>query len=337
MKFGLFTVFDNYANELPRSAEAFVDQVLEQTVLAEEYGYDAVWYAEHHFHEYGVLTSPHMLIAAAAGMTRRIRLGVSVVVLPFHDPVRVAEDYALADYLSGGRLNMGLGSGYLPHEFGGFNIDPALKPFMFNEKFEVLKRLWAGERFTFKGEYHQYGDISLEVLPTQKPVPTWIAALRPQGVEYVAKMGQPIMGVAYVSSNSVGELKSILDQYKQVSAASGFEPAKMEIPIALHVHVAETTQQARENAYEPLNRYLRTRLYGKGAVFEDLAQREQLIVGSPEDCIAQIKRYQEAGVNHLMCLMNFGGMEHDKVKASMKLFAEEVIPAFRPKESAQPA
>ncbi|UFJ39432.1 LLM class flavin-dependent oxidoreductase [Brevibacillus humidisoli] len=329
MKFGLFTVFDNYANELPRTPGQFLEQVLEQTVLGEQYGYDAVWYAEHHFHQYGILTSPHMLMTAAAGITKRIRLGVSVVVLPFHDPVRVAEDYALVDYLSGGRLNMGLGSGYLPHEFGGFKIDPAIKPFLFNEKFDILKRLWSGERFTYKGEYHEYGEISLDVLPVQKQVPTWVAALRPQGVEYVAKMGEPIMGVAYVNSNSVAELKSIIDHYDKSSLAAGFDPAMLEKPIALHVHVAETTQEAVQNAYEPLNRYLRTRLYGKGAVYEDLAAREQLIVGSPADCIAEIKKYQDAGVNHLMCLMNFGGMEHEKVKSSIKLFAEEVMPAFR--------
>lgn len=329
MKFGLFTVFDNYAKELPRTAGQFVDQVLEQTVLAEECGFDAVWYAEHHFSEYGVLTSPHLLMTAAAGMTKRIRLGVSVVVLPFHDPVRVAEDFALVDYLSGGRLYMGLGSGYLPHEFGGFKVDATIKPFLFNEKLAIIQRLWSGERFTFTGEYHEYGEIGLELLPVQKPVPTWVAALRPQSVEYVAKMGQPIMGVAYVNSNSVGELKTIIGHYKEVSRASGFHPEQMEIPVALHVHVAETSEEAKQNAYEPLNRYLRTRQYGKGAVYEDLAAREQLIVGSPADCIAEIKKYQAAGVNHLMCLMSFGGMEHEKVKASMKLFAEEVMPAFR--------
>src|SRR5690625_157951 len=124
MEFGLFTVFDNYEKELNRSHEQFLNEVLEQSVLADELGFDSVWFAEHHFSEYGILTSPEILLTVVAERTKNIRLGVSVVILPFKNPIDVAEDYALLDVLSNGRLNLGLGSGYLPHEFAGFNIDP---------------------------------------------------------------------------------------------------------------------------------------------------------------------------------------------------------------------
>lgn len=328
MKFGLFTVSDNYRGELPRSAGELVEEVIEQTVLADELGFDSAWFAEHHFHEYGVMASPQLLIASLARQTKRIRLGASVVVLPFHDPIRVAEDYALADHLSGGRINLGLGSGYLPHEFAGFNVDAGQKPFVFNERYEVVRRLWSGEEFEFKGEFHEYGRIKLELLPVQQPIPTWVAALRPEAADYVAKMGQPIMGVAYVSSSSIAELKGILDRYKATSVEAGFEPSGMEFPVALHCYVAETREEAMSVGKEALDRYLRTRLYGRGAQFEDLLAREQVIMGTPEDVVARIRQYQEAGVNHLMCMMNFGGLEHAKVKRSMELFAKEVIPAF---------
>lgn len=328
MKFGLFTVSDNYVQELPRLPGQLLEEVIEQTLLADELGYDSTWFAEHHFHEYGVMASPQVLLASVARQTKRIRLGASVVVLPFHDPIRVAEDYALVDHLSGGRLNLGLGSGYLPHEFAGFNVDAQSKPFVFNERFEIIQRLWRGEEFEFQGQYHNYGKIKLELLPMQQPIPTWVAALRPEAAEYVAKMGQPIMGVAYVSSASIGELKGILDQYKVTSEAAGFLPDRMEFPVAMHCYVAETREEALAVGGEALDRYLRTRLYGRGARFEDLQAREQVIIGTPEDCVARIKQYQAAGVNHLMCMMNYGGLPHEQVKKSMELFAKEVIPAF---------
>jgi natural product biosynthesis luciferase-like monooxygenase protein len=328
MKFGLFTVFDNYQAKMARTPEQMLYEVLEQTVLADRLGFDSVWFAEHHFSEYGILTSPHVLITAAAQRTQRIRLGVSIVTLPFHNPIHVAEDYALVDVLSGGRLNLGLGSGYLPHEFAGFNLDGKDKAFRFNDALAVIEKAWTGEKFSHHGEYYQFTDVQLQLLPKQKPVPIWIGALRPQGVQYVGKMGYNIMGVPYVSSNSIDELASIIAQYKQAYREAGHDERKIHLPLALHTFVAETREEAIATARDHLNLYLATRQYGKGAQFEDLAQREQLLIGSPDDCIEMIKRYEAIGMDQVMMLMNFGGLPHEQVCQSMKLVAERVIPAF---------
>lgn len=330
MKFSLFTVFDNYKEVYPRTPDQFLEEVLQQTEEADRLGFDSVWFAEHHFKEYGILSSPNMMIAAAAQRTKYIRLGVAVVVLPFHNPIRVAEEYALADVLSGGRLNLGLGSGYLPHEFAGFNISAENKVHVFNEALDIINKAWSGEKFSYKGEYFEFNDVEMNVLPLQRPnPPTWIAALRPAGAQFVAQMGYPIMGIPYVNGNSIAEIESIISGYKKTYVESGHDLSKVEIPLALHTYVAETTEQARAESEEHLNLYLSTRQYGKNVRFDDLLEREQLAIGSPEDVIALLRKYEAIGMNNVMMLLNFGGMPHEKVMKSLGLIANEVIPAFR--------
>lgn len=334
MEFGLFTVFDNYKNykeSFERTPGQFLNEVLEQTVVADRLGYDSVWFAEHHFSEYGILTTPQMLLTAAAMKTEKIRLGVSVVTLPFNNPINVAEDYALLDVLSKGRLNLALGSGYLPHEFAGFNLEGKDKAFRFNDTLAVIEKAWTGETFSHEGDYYQYKDVKLEVIPEQKDLPVWIAALSHNGASHVAKMGYNLMGLPYVAGNSISEMNELIDSYKLEYRKAGHDESKVKIPLALHTYVAETTEEAEAIAKPHLDLYLDTRMYGKNAQFEDLKGRDQLLIGSPEDVINTLKKYQEAGCDHIMMLMNFGGLPHEKVVKSIELVAKEVMPAFAKK------
>ncbi|WP_339160785.1 LLM class flavin-dependent oxidoreductase [Siminovitchia sp. FSL W7-1587] len=334
MEFGLFTVFDNYKEKLGRSHEDLLQQVLDQTVLADELGYDSVWFAEHHFSEYGILTTPPLLLATAAERTTNIRLGVSIVTLPFKNPIQVAEDYALLDVLSNGRVNLGMGSGYLPHEFSGFGIDGKDKAHRFNDALAVIEKAWTGQKFSHEGPYYQYSDVKLEVLPKQKQVPLWIGALSDRGSKYVGKMGYNIMGVPYVASSSIEELKQIIDGYKAARQEAGHDTRSVNIPLALHTFVAKTREEAEMVAKEHVNLYLDTRQYGRSAKFEDLEAREQLLIGTPEDVIQRMKKYEEAGCTHMMMLMNFGGLPHKEVMKSITLVADEVMPAFHKNKQA---
>jgi alkanesulfonate monooxygenase SsuD/methylene tetrahydromethanopterin reductase-like flavin-dependent oxidoreductase (luciferase family) len=329
MEFGLFTVFDNYKEIFNRTPEQFFNEVLEQTEYADQLGYNSVWFAEHHFSEYGILTTPQILLAVAAQRTKNIRLGVSIVTLPFKNPIQVAEDYALLDVLSNGRLNLGLGSGYLPHEFAGFNVDPADKALRFNDALAVIEKAWTGEKFSHSGDYYQFSNIKLEVLPKQKKVPIWIGTLSRRGAEFVAKMGYNIMGVPYVASSSLSELKEIIDNYKKAYREAGHDEKKINIPLAVHTFVAETREEAERISKKHVNLYLDTRQYGRNAKFEDLEEREHLLIGTPEDVINRLRKYQEAGCDHIMMLMNFGGLPHKEVLKSMELVAKEVMPAFK--------
>lgn len=329
MEFGLFTVFDNYKKEIGRSHKQLLDDVVEQSVLADQLGYDSVWFAEHHFSEYGILTTPSMLLTVVAERTKNIRLGVSIVTLPFKNPIQVAEDYALLDVLSDGRVNLGMGSGYLPHEFSGFNVSREDKAFKFNDALAVIEKAWTGERFSHHGQYFQFEDIKLEVLPKQKEIPLWIGALSHNGSQFVGKMGYSIMGVPYVASSSIEELGNIIANYKEKYREAGHKESKIKIPLALHAYVAETREKAEKDAKEHINRYLDTRQYGRSAQFEDLEAREQLLVGTPDDVIERLKKYEKIGCNHIMLLMNGGGMPQEKVLSSIELTAKKVMPAFK--------
>lgn len=332
MEFGLFTVFDNYKNykaTFERTPEQLLHEVLEQTVVADGFGYNAAWFAEHHFSEYGILTTPQTFLAIAAERTKNIRLGTAIVTLPFKNPIQVAEDYALLDVLSNGRLNLGLGSGYLPHEFTGFNVEGKDKALRFNDSLAVIEKAWKGEKFSHHGDYYQFTDIKLEVIPKQKEVPIWIGTLSHNGANFVGKMGYNISGVPYVACNSIAELKDIIGSYKDTYRKAGHNEKKVKVPLALHTYVAETTEEAIATAKPHLDLYLDTRMYGKSAKYQDLRDREQVLIGSPEDVIAMLKRYQDAGCDHIMMLMNFGGLPHEKVLKSMELIAKEVMPAFK--------
>ncbi len=331
MKFSLFTVFDNYEEIIGRTVGQFYDEILEQTVVAENLGFEGTWWAEHHFNEYGVIPSPYILQGAAAKMTHKIRLGVSVAVLPLHNPVIVAENFATVDVLSKGRLNLGLGSGYLKHEFAGFQIPFEDKALRFNDAFEVFKKAWTGKPFSHDGPYYHIPELQINIRPPQQPMPEfWVAALRKESVPYVARLGHRIMGIAYVNSNSREEMASVIDTYKTEYRAAGFgDPDALDLPVAFHVHVADSREEAEAMAKESLNLYLRTRQYGKDIRYEDLYRREQAIFGSPDDVIRQIRAYEAVGVNHFIALMNFGGLDHQKVLRSMDLFSRHVMPAFR--------
>ncbi|HEY7293805.1 MAG TPA: LLM class flavin-dependent oxidoreductase [Dehalococcoidia bacterium] len=175
MRYSIFSVVDHYPDR-SRSVGALYGQILDEIALAERLGFDTYFLAEHHFHEYGVVPSPPVLLAAAAERTSRIRLGTAVAVLPFHEPVRLAEEVAMLDQLSGGRVALGVGSGYLAHEFAGFGVGPWEKRARFDEALAVLEQALGGEPFSHHGRYFHYQDLRLNVQPLQRPVPLWVAS-----------------------------------------------------------------------------------------------------------------------------------------------------------------
>ena len=142
MKMSIFSVQDHYPSA-PRSLGQLYGQVLDQARQAERLGYDTFWVAEHHFHEYGAVPNPAVFLAALSQQTRRLRLGTAISILTFHNPLTVAENYALVDQLSQGRLSLGVGSGYLKHEFEGYDVDPAIKRERFDENLMLVERLLA--------------------------------------------------------------------------------------------------------------------------------------------------------------------------------------------------
>ncbi len=329
MKFGVFSVVDHYPDALPRTTAAFYAELLEQAEAAEDLGFESFWVAEHHFHEYGGIPRPPIWMAAAAQRTRRIRLGAAVVVLPFDHPLRVAEDYAMVDVMSGGRLVLGVGSGYLAHEFHGFGIDPAEKRERFDEALEIVRRAWQGERFSYEGRFHRISDVKLNVVPLQRPHPPfWIAVLRNEAAAFVGRRRLPVMMIPYATTEDLSELGATVTAFTQAFVEAGGRPADATVPFGLHTYCSESADDARADAKAAMDRYVRTRLYARQRAFDTLVERDLIAVGGPDDVARVAQRYAAAGLTHFLAITNFGGLAHDKVLRSMERLAKHVLPRF---------
>jgi alkanesulfonate monooxygenase SsuD/methylene tetrahydromethanopterin reductase-like flavin-dependent oxidoreductase (luciferase family) len=329
MKFGIFSVVDHYPKDLTRTTGQLYAELLEQVQVAEELGFESFWVAEHHFHEYGAIPRPPIWMAAAAGKTRRIRLGAAVVVLPFDHPLRVAEDYAMVDILSDGRLHLGVGSGYLKHEFQGFAVDPDEKRERFDEALEILLRAWTGERFSYRGRFHTVSNVQLNVTPVQRPrPPVWVAVLRNEAAVLAGRRALPVMMIPYATTEDVAELAGAIRAFRQAFLDAGGRGEDATVPFGLHAYCAESLDDARADAREAMDRYVRTRLYAKRRPFEVLLEKDLLAFGSPDDVARVVRRYADAGLTHFLAITNFGGLEQKRVLRSMEMLARHVMPRF---------
>ncbi len=326
MKFGIFSVVDHYPNELKRDVGTFYEELLEQVEAAEQLGFDSFWIAEHHFHEYGAIPRPAIWIAAAAQRTKRIKLGCAVVVLPFDNPLRVAEDLAMVDILSNGRLQVGVGSGYLAHEFDGFNINPDEKRERFDESLTILTKAWSGEKFSFSGNYYNCKDVQLNVVPVQNPSPPiHIAVLRNEVAPFVGAKQLPMMMIPYATTEHLDELKATTSSYRAALAEAGGDGQQAEISFGLHTYCASTTAGARKECEEAMNRYVRTRLYARQRPIDSLIDKDLVAFGDPEEVLRVAGHYQDAGLTNFLAINNFGGLPHKKVLQSMELIAKGVL------------
>ncbi len=329
MRIGLFSVVDHYPREVDRSVQRFYEELLEQAAAADELGLASFWVAEHHFHDYGVVPRPAVWLAAAARTTRRIRLGSAVVVLPFDNPLRAAEDYAMADLLSHGRLELGVGSGYLAHEFAGFGVDANERRERFAEALEIVLAAWSGEPVTYAGKYYRCSDVRLNVRPQQRPTPpVAMAILHAERAREVAAQGYSMMMIPYATTDQFSELAEAVAAYRQAYRPASTIGGGGRVYCALHAYCDESSDAARRAAREPMARYVRTRLFARQRSFEELAERQLLAVGSPDDVTRTLAHYARAGFTDCLLIANFGGFGHAQVLRSLERIARHVAPAL---------
>src|ERR1700722_2409141 len=176
MRFALFQL-PCYRPGFGPSWGAFYADMIAQARFADEAGWSRVYVSEHHFHYYGgAVPNPAIMLTALAGATRQIRLASGISLLPFHHPLKVAEDYAMLDQLSGGRLDFGVGRGYLSHEFAGSDIPLTQQQERFAESVAVIRRAWSGEAFAHDGRFFRFGRLALLPRPKQDLIPILVAA-----------------------------------------------------------------------------------------------------------------------------------------------------------------
>jgi alkanesulfonate monooxygenase SsuD/methylene tetrahydromethanopterin reductase-like flavin-dependent oxidoreductase (luciferase family) len=325
MRLSYFSVQDHYPDR-DRTVPQLYAQVLRQGELADRLGYEAFFVAEHHFHEYGTVPNPAVMLAALAQRTKRLKLGPAISVLTFHNPLNVAESYAMVDLLSNGRAILGVGSGYLKHEFEGYAIAPAEKRARFDENLAILKLALSGKRFSYDGIYHSVKDVLLNVVPVQPEIPIYVAILAREAAYHVGKQGNNIVCVPYASLDRFSEMPAFVSEFKRGRAESGTPAQPYDNIFAFHTHVAESDEACRRNAADAFDLYVATRLYAKRQTYNDIMRSELGLFGSVETVADKIVALHRMGVTHIMALQNFGFMPEEKVHRSMQLLAEEVMP-----------
>jgi len=212
MEFGIFNLMGSREADKP-TAQVF-GEVAEQTRLADELGYAIAWFAEHHFSNYCLCASPLMMVAHCASITRRIRLGTAVVVLPLYNPARLAAEIATADALSNGRLMLGIGAGYQPYEFERFGADIAQNLEMTEEFCDILDLAFSRDFFSYNGKHYRMPDTHIPARPVQNPLPIYVAGHTQAMFRTAAKHGYRVL-----TSGRVGGVTLLAEQYADIVAA----------------------------------------------------------------------------------------------------------------------
>ena len=292
-----------------------------------------------------------MVLAAAAQRTKRIRLGTAVTLLPLHSPVKMAEDAATADVLSGGRLEFGVGRGAAPVYFSGYNVPQEESRERFAEALEAIIQAWTSERLTYQGKYFQVQDLTLTPKPVQKPYPPIrIAANSPDTFALAGKQGLPIFASPLI--NPPDKLREYLAVHRDTLPPG----VKQDIALAFPIHVSDSRAQARQECEESLMHFFRmasevvkplanTTIKSYEA-YQQLQERIERITyegvekiggifGDPDYCVERVQALQEEfQMTEFICYFNQGGLiAHATVRRSMELFARQVMPRCRKKNA----
>jgi alkanesulfonate monooxygenase SsuD/methylene tetrahydromethanopterin reductase-like flavin-dependent oxidoreductase (luciferase family) len=326
MKFGVFVIGD-YHRDARKSVAEYYGEIVEQAQWAETLGYECFWFGEHHFDFAGVIPSPPVLMSVAARATKKIRLGVAVCLLPYRNPLFVAEEYAMVDILSGGRLDFGVGRG-TPPESAAFGVKEDNRDLLV-ESLEVVKMAWRDGKVFYRGKHHRIDGVSLNVRPVQKPAPPFfIAALSDESYKLAGELGYPILGIPYASCKNMTDLTRKIALYRENLAGGGRGPESFDVVQCFHTSVAETNAEAEKNARQGIAALLAARISVRPRSFDELYKERLVMVGDPKHCIEQIEEIRATGANYIMFMMNFATLEQKTILASMEIVAREVLPKF---------
>jgi probable LLM family oxidoreductase len=339
MELGLYTFAENTPDpDTGRIASAHqrLRDLMEEIELADQLGLDVFGVGEHHRPEF-VVSSPAVVLAAAAARTQRIRLTSAVSVLSSDDPVRVFQDFATLDLLSNGRAEIMAGRGSFIESFPLFGYDLQDYDELFSEKLELLLKLRESVRVTWEGEHRAaIPDLAVYPRPLQDPLPIWIAVGgTPQSVVRAATLGLP-MALAIIGGPPE-RFVPFIDLYRETAQKAGHDPAKLPISINSHGYIADTSQRAGDEAF-PAHAEVMTRI-GRERGWPPLTRsrfdaergpRGSSFVGSAQEVIDKILHEHELfGHQRFLMQMSVGTLPHDKIMHSIELFGTQVAPAVR--------
>ena len=339
-----------------RSDAAVLADHLALADLAEPLGFDSLFGLEHHFTGYSMSPHPLQLLSYYAAKTKKITLGTCVIVLPWHDPIRVAEQIAYLDLLCGGRCMFGFGRGAASVEYAGFRVPMEEARPRFVEAAQLITKALSDEVFEWDGEFYKIPKMSIRPRPMSRPERRFYASsVSPESAEIMAKLG---FGMMVIMQNEWVKAAADIQTFRDIAIKVGHTPRP---PVILtNVSCAEDRDEAHERAMQYLgakwdsidNHYHFSdghlanvkgyESYGKMAKtyskLKDETEREKMtkfyvgiqIVGTPDDCIQQVGELQRlTGTDHIVCDFSYGGMPHEQGELNMRLFAERVLPVLQ--------
>jgi len=293
------------------SLRSIYDTALERIAVMESTGYDAVWLAEHHFSSFSVCPSVHLMGTMAAARTKRLRIGTAVSLAPFYNPLRLAEEVALLDVLSGGRVNWGAGRGFERSEFEAFGIAGEESASRFHETVDIVLKAWTNEKLSYEGKYYRYDGVEVLPKPLQAPhPPTWMAATSVTAIEWAAANGFSILMDPHSSRADLARKRR---HYAEKLAAAGYSESGRTIPMARLVAIDETAEKAREVARRAAQWTVASYIGpGHGAHRQEVRTfdgkdpiafylEDVMLHGTPEAVADQIRALEtDAGMTYLM-------------------------------------
>src|SRR5262245_26884750 len=330
VKFGYMLDFRQPPHLSQLDPAEFYAATFEQVAYADQAGLDSIWVTEHHFTEDGYLAAVMPAMAAIAARTKRVTIGTYVLLAPFYHPLRLAEDTALIDVISQGRLRLGLGLGYREEEFAGLQIARKERLGRTLETIDILKRAWTGEPFSFSGKYFNFRDVQVLPRPISQPHPELLwGGMAPEAIRRGAKLG-----LSFACNLGAHEI----EQYHQALREYGKDPAAFNVVTSRLVYIAASEEQAWKEIEAPV--LYQMTLYGKwlSAAGADTprfrpnpeALRRNSVIGPPERVSERLQQIITATPMTEMCLsMQLPGLDPHKAMRSLERFTTEVLPVLR--------
>ena len=348
MKFGYFTLSDNHYVDNRRGANQLVADILDEAIYAEEVGLHSAWIGEHHFSTLGVLSCPDLVLAHVAARTKKIRLAPAVSVLPLHHPIRVAEQWATLDLLSGGRVDFAAGRGYDRREYAPFHVSFEDNQSIFEEGMGIVRRLWESEEpISHNGKHYRFDNVAITPKPVQRPIPAYVAAFSRPSIELAGRLGCNLIVAPFAAALTFGGLREMADVYREACVKHGNKPGRLMCSYFLHLAdtpAAEQAARARQIRYyrecasaafpgdpktaPPSYRYFIEIVERLQKVRPEDLSENSVLLGTPAHITDTLKKVEGAGFDEVILYVNVGLKPHAQVKDEMARFAAEVAPAF---------
>jgi len=321
MKYSLFYLMDYYQGR----AESVYDTLFTQAQQADKLGYHGIYLAEHHVSNYGICPNPAVVLANIAAKTQYLHLGSAVTVLPLHSPLRVVEEFHCLNLLAKGRAELGLGSGYCADEFSAFGRDFAGKREQFDAAFTAIEQLLQQQTIHLDAQQFHTGDGVRMNFMAPDPLTIHLAGMSPEAAYHIGKRGYNLMAVPFNRFTTEPDFdKQIITRYRE-----GLGKQKGEIALTYFCHVAETDTQAKTNVAAAFARYINARSdqqHEGNELYEQWFAKGFLLAGSVETVTQKCLQLQQLGVDHIICMQQFGDASSEVVSQSIELFANAVMP-----------